>query len=149
MKMTYSTAYPMNAKKEIREAVYAGEQALICLDEAKKKLSSAGNWGLVDLLGGDFFSGLMKHSRMSEAEECLERARDAMQVFRRELNDVYLPADIHIETSDFLSFADFFFDGFLADYLVQSRINKTRKQINEAIIKIGEILVTLKKMEHS
>ena len=86
---------------------------------------------------------------MSEAEECLERARDAMQVFRRELNDVYLPADIHIETSDFLSFADFFFDGFLADYLVQSRINKTRKQINEAIIKIGEILVTLKKMEHS
>ena len=145
MTMMYGS-YPKSQDIEIKEAIYAGEQALYSLDEAKQKLSSARNWGLLDLLGGNFLSGMMKHSQMNEAEECLRRARDAMQVFRRELKDVNLPADIHIETSDFLSFADFFFDGFLADYLVQSRISKTRSQINDAIIRIGEVLVELKRM---
>jgi len=57
------------------------------------------------------------------------------------------PPDVHIETSDFLTFADFFFDGILADFLVQSRIKKTRQEINDMIIRVAEILSQLKRME--
>ena len=139
--------YPQNSRREIHEAILAGEKALYCLNDAKKKLSSAGNWGLMDLFGGNFISGMMKHSKIDEAEKCLRKAGEALKVFRRELGDVNLPADVHIETSDFLTFADFFFDGILADFLVQSRIKKTRQEINDMIIRVAEVLTQLKRME--
>ena len=39
-------------QKEIEEAISAGEKALSSLAAAEKSLSSAKNWGIVDLLGG-------------------------------------------------------------------------------------------------
>ena len=54
--------------KEIREARAAGERALDCLYAARDQLSSARNWGVVDLLGGGLISGLMKHSKLENAE---------------------------------------------------------------------------------
>ena len=131
--------YPQNSRREIHEAILAGEKALYCLDDAKKKLSSAGNWGLMDLFGGNFISGMMKHSKIDEAEKCLRKAGEALSVFRRELGDVNLPADVHIETSDFLTFADFFFDGFIADILVQSKIGKAQKQCDDALRQVRQI----------
>ena len=49
--------------KEIREAVISGEKALVSLKDAKRYLDSARNWGVVDIFGGDLFSGLMKLHR--------------------------------------------------------------------------------------
>lgn len=43
-----------------------------------------------------------------------------------------------MEVGSFLSFADFFFDGFVADYLVQSKIS-------DAIYKVEQIMNELKK----
>lgn len=37
-------------RREIQEAVKAGEEALGLLEKAKERLDSAGNWGLVDML---------------------------------------------------------------------------------------------------
>ena len=45
----------------------------------------------------------------------------------------------------FLSFADFFFDGIVADYLVQSKIGEARRQVNEAINQVERILVELRR----
>ena len=45
---------------------------------------------------------------------------------------------------DFLTFADFFFDGFLADVMVQSKINNAKKQVDEAIRRVEEVLVKLR-----
>lgn len=42
----------MTDKKEIREAIQAGEAALVAIERAKEKLGSAKNWGLFDMLGG-------------------------------------------------------------------------------------------------
>ena len=54
--------------------------------------------------------------------------------------DVDTAADFHIETGDFLSFADYFFDGLIADWLVQSRINDARRQVDSAIQRVEEVL---------
>ena len=62
----------------------------------------------------------------------------------KELKDINIPLNLRVEVGSFLSFADFFFDGFVADYLVQSKIAEAREQIDYAIYKVENILNDLK-----
>ena len=47
-------------RKEVREALAAGQEALGYLNRARECLNSAGNWGLVDLFGGGLLSTFVK-----------------------------------------------------------------------------------------
>ena len=49
-----------------------------------------------------------------------------------------------MEVGGFLSFADFFFDGLVADYLVQSKIEDAKRQVADAINMISDIMRTLR-----
>ncbi len=120
-------------RREIMEAVNAGKQALQSLNAAREKLNSATNWGIFDMLGGGFFSTMIKHSKMEDSSELMEQAKRNLQVFQRELRDIQVSLDLRMEISSFLSFADFFFDGLVADYLVQSKIAEAREQVQDAI----------------
>ena len=75
-------------KKEIREAILAGEAALDSLEKAAEKLQSAKNWGLFDMLGGGMFSSFVKHSRIDEASGYMEEAKRKLAAFERELRDI-------------------------------------------------------------
>ena len=114
-----------------QRAIIAGERALISLREARDVISGAKTWGLVDMFfGGGGFSGFMKHSNLEKGRRVLENARHDLWEFREELS--YLPSvDINIDC--FLTFADFFFDGFIVDVIVQSKINSTLRQLDDAI----------------
>ena len=109
-------------EKERNEAIDAGERALSSLRAARGELQSAGNWGLLDLFGGDMISGLVKHSKMGNAQKYMEEAKYNLQSFSRELQDVNMTHNLNLNVGDFLTFADFFFDGLVADWLVQDRI---------------------------
>ena len=52
-----------------------------------------------------------------------------------------------MEVGGFLSFADFFFDGLVADYLVQSKIATAREQVDDAITMVKNILTSLRSYE--
>ena len=131
-------------RREVDEAIQAGTQALRSLREARQCLESAGNWGILDLLGGGLISTFVKHSKMDDADRLVQQARSDLKRFQRELMDVDTVAEFHIETRDFLSFADYFFDGLIADWLVQSRINDAKRQVDTAIQKVEEILRRLR-----
>lgn len=126
-------------QKELREALEAGEDALQSLYAASAQLESTRNWGIVDLFGGGFITDMIKHSKMGKAEEYLSQARYHLRRFQKELQDITADDTICLQTGDFLSFADFFFDGVVADYLVQSRINETRRKVDEAIRRTEEL----------
>lgn len=134
----------VNDRKEINEAIAAGEQALNSLYAAQEKLDSAKGWSWVDLLGGGFLTGMIKHSRMEDASRCMEDAKYHLKVFQKELSDIHLSLDLRMEVGGFLSFADFFFDGVVADYLVQSKIEDARRQVADAIDMISNILRNLR-----
>ncbi len=119
--------------KEIREAIRAGERALDSLKEADRQLSSAGTWGLIDIFGGNTFSGLMKHMRVNNASRYVD-----------ELGDIRDLENLNVDIDGFLTFADFFFDGFVADIFVQSKIRKGQQQVREAIRRVEDILSTLR-----
>lgn len=129
-------------EKERREAVYAGERALDSLYEAQNQLRKARNWGIYDILGGGFFSSLIKHSKIDNARTCIERAKYDLQSFSRELQDVSY--DLDVDIGGFLTFFDFM-DSFFADLLVQSRISDASRRVDEAIDKVQEILSSLRK----
>lgn len=127
--------------REIREAIDAADNALHHLKSARTYLDKAGTWGLFDIFGGGLISGVMKHSRMADAEREIDNARYALQKFSKELRDVSGYSSIHI--NDFLTFADFFFDGFVADILVQSKIGQGKKQCDDAIRRVSDIRAEL------
>lgn len=131
---------------EIREAVAAGRKTLFYLESAQEYLSKAKNWGVWDMLGGGFFADMMKHSKLSDAQNAMEQARYEMKNFQKELRDVQQSLDFQIDIQGFLMFADFFFDGIIADWLVQSKIQEAREQVAEAISMVNEILEDLERM---
>ena len=131
-------------RREIQEAIYAGERALSSLGAAQANLNSAKNWGILDLFGGGFITDMFKHSKMGNAASCMEEAKRDLQIFERELRDVNVSMNLRMEIGGFLTFADFFFDGLVADYLVQSKIADARAQVDEAIHRVESLLVDLR-----
>ena len=130
----------MSYEQERQEAIEAGQDALNALHQAEDYLKSARNWGILDILGGGLVINILKHSKMEKAKVYMERAKWSLERFGKELNDVAGYVDLDFNTTDFLNFADYFFDGFLADLAMQSRINKARDRVDEAIWKVEDIL---------
>ena len=133
----------LDYRREIDEAIRAGQQARSSLLQAKDCLKSAGNWGLLDMFGGGLFTTFVKRTRMNDAEQLVHQARSDLQRFRKELTDVETIADFHVETGNFLTFADYFLDSFLMDWLVQSKIRDAQRQVEDAIEKVEYILQQL------
>ena len=135
-----------NQKKEVNEALHAIEETLGHLSRAQDYLSSAGNWGLFDMIGGGFITTMIKHGKMNEAERAMAAARNSIRNLKKELSDVDQLVDVDLNISDFLSFADYFFDGFVVDWMVQDRINNARHQVEEAIRRTEYIINQLQYM---
>lgn len=133
-----------NEMREIKEAILAGERALTSLKRAEEKLTSASNWGLWDIFGGGLISGIAKHSKMNEASSYMEDAKRNLTIFQKELRDVNGTYNLQLDIGGFLSFADFFFDGVIADYLVQTKINDAKIQVRDAIQSVSGVLAQLK-----
>ena len=70
-----------NRNIEIREAIEAGERALVSLQDARESLGSARNWGLLDMFGGRSISGLVKHVKIDKARQSLNRAKADLNRF--------------------------------------------------------------------
>lgn len=130
----------LDHRREINEAIQAGQEALRYLEEAKNCLNSAGNWGIVDMLGGGMLTTFIKRSKMTDANTLIQQARTSLKRFQKELMDVDTIPEFHLETGDFLTFADYFFDGVVADWLVQSKINDAKRQVENAIQKVNYLL---------
>lgn len=125
-------------RKEIMEAMAAGDDAIFHLEGALEKLNSAGNWGIADILGGGLIVSAVKRSRMREAQTEMEKAKQAMMRFSREVADVDRTMNTDLELDGFMGFADFFFDSFFIDMMVQSKISEAKRQIQEALEQVEE-----------
>lgn len=131
-------------KQQLREAILAGERALAALDDAQGKLKSAKNWGLFDLMGGDFFATLIKRSKMKDASALIDDAKYALAAFQRELRDVEIMMDVDFDDDGLLAFADYVFDDFFSDILVQRKIGKAQDQLRRIERQVSSIVAALK-----
>lgn len=130
--------------KEVKEAIRAGDNAMAALEQVIDSLESASGWGTWDLLGGGFIATAAKHSNIDKAKQYAHHAQRMLSVFNRELSDVNLSTDIHIEIGSFATFADYFFDGLISDWIVQSRIHDSIDDVKKSYYKVDRILKQLR-----
>ncbi len=133
--------------KELKEAINTGKEVLAGIDGVIDSLQSAKGWGTWDLLGGGLISTAIKHSRIDDARQSVHRVQHQLSLFQKELSDVspYLDSEITIEIGSFATFADYFFDGLITDWIVQSRINESLENAVNVGNKVLEIFKALQK----
>lgn len=143
-------ARAMSRAREIAEARAAGRAARSGLARVAELLRSAEGWGTWDMFGGGWLSTAVKHSRIDAAEAELRSVRHDLDVFRRELADVSGVVSVPpVDLSGFARFADYFFDGFLVDWMVLHRIGETRRRVEEAERQVDGLLGWLDEEERA
>ena len=135
-------------RKELNEAIRAGQIAEGAARAALDQLSSAESWGTWDLIGGGLITDVVKHSKLDGAQQEIYRMQSALSDFRTELADVDgIDADLHVTIDGFLHFADFFFDGLLADWMVLDRISESRGRVMHTSSSISSVLSRLQRLD--
>lgn len=134
-------------KKDIKEAIKTGREAERILLAMDKELQAARNWGYHDTAGGRGSSSYMKHRSIDQAKDLSYRARHALLLFRRELEDVFEDARIRININmeGFNSFTDIFFDNLISDWIIQQRIGRAMRDVRHVRHQVRATLQQLTK----
>ncbi|WP_010268717.1 coiled-coil domain-containing protein [Paenibacillus senegalensis] len=134
--------------KELREAIHVGETVISALQQAERSMGSARNWGTYDMLGGGMIATAIKRSKMNDGNSYIHEAQKRMRRFEKELQDVqHYSQDFKAETGSLLTFADYFFDGLIVDWLVQNKIVNSLNEVNRQIRNVSSILNQLRQQE--
>lgn len=131
--------------KELREALLAGEELTQCLQALKDKLLGARGWGAWDMIGGGLITTAIKHTNINNAQHQLSKVQICMDKFKKELADVQHNTDISIDIGGVAKFADYFFDGLIVDWLVQTKINNALEQTERLLAQVSKTVEMLKK----
>ncbi|WP_311537363.1 hypothetical protein [uncultured Anaerococcus sp.] len=129
----------MDRLKELKEAKEAAELVIGKIDQAIKELNSASNWGILDLLGGDFIPSLIKRTKIGKANDILNELPKSLEILNKELSDVdiSLPGGVPDKLSDELF--DTIFDNIFTDFRVQGEIKENLLALKELRHSVGEI----------
>ncbi len=115
--------------KEIREAEIACSQTLDSIHIATKELSDAKAFGAWDMLGGGLLATMAKRSHMDRAQNAINDVNYKLKRLKKELSDINENINLEINIDNYLSFADYFFDGIFVDIMVQNRINESQAKV--------------------
>jgi hypothetical protein len=135
----------LNARqKELEEALREGYHLREGLDGVIRELRQARDWGAFDLLGGGIITTAIKHSNIDDARSKIAGVQVQLNRFRREMADVEMETNIEIEIGKFATFADYFFDGLIFDWVVQSQISKSLSQVEQTRRAVSSCLTQLR-----
>ena len=135
-------------KKELQEAIEAGETALQTAGEVLDSLDSAEGWSTWDVMGGGLGVDLAKYSSLDEAQEQVERLQVELRRFKTELADVEINADLRVAVDGFTRFADYFFDNLFTDWAVLDHIQQAQQQAADTHKQIKRVLSRLRWMNN-
>ena len=146
LRLEERSAFLESQKKELREAIFAGNAALSTTRQVLSSLDSAEGWGTWDLFGGGLIADLAKHSHLDEAQSSIEHLQSQLRQFKTELADVTIQADMQVNVDGFLRFADYFFDGLFVDWMVMDQISQSQSQVQSTRNQIESVLSRLDSM---
>ena len=114
---------------QINQAINLTDQLISELDQAERQLSSARNWGFLDVLGGGFIVDLIKHSKLNNAKISMERVNYLLQELKRVLGGISMPGDYSMNVGGIATFADFFFDSGIVDVYMTAKIMSSLNEV--------------------
>ena len=125
-----------SVRRELQEAIQAGEAALNSLQRVSTELASASNWGTWDMLGGGMITTMVKHSKIDTAKQYAHHAQQQLRRFQEELADADRRLHVSLEIDGFSKFADYFFDGLISDWIVQSKIHSASSACSSTVSQV-------------
>lgn len=131
LKQESELSYLTEQERELEEAIAAGTTALRTTAEIMQTIESAKDWATFDLLGGGLLADFAKHDKLDDAQRMVENLQVQLQRFNKELSDVTIRAYLQVSIDGMLKFADFFFDGLLADAAVLDKIKQSLHQVEQ------------------
>lgn len=132
-------------QKELKDAARAGQSALSAVQDIQGTLASAANWGTLDMFGGGMLTTMAKHSKMDSAKSQARIAQRKLLQFEEELADADQRLQISLQIDGFSKFADYFFDGLIADWVVQSKIRKAKDECSRTTARVKTAIRQCKK----
>ena len=114
---------------QINQAINLTDQLISELDQAERQLSSARNWGFLDVLGGGFIVDLIKHSKLNNAKISMDRVNYLLQELKRVLGGISMPGDYSMNVGGIATFADFFFDSGIVDVYMTAKIMSSLNEV--------------------
>ena len=117
---------------QINRALTLTDQLIDCLDDAERQLSSARNWGFIDILGGGLITDLIKHSKLRNAQTTMEHVNAIMQELQQVLGSISIPGDYRMQVGGFATFADFFFDSGIVDIYMTAKIMNSLSEVKKS-----------------
>lgn len=134
-------------RREVGEAISAGRTAESALSAVLNSLDSAEDWGTWDMLGGGLLTTMAKHGHLDDAQAGIGWAQQCLSRFRTELADVRDMELPQVQVGEFATFADYFFDGFFMDWMVQSKIQDAQEGVSEVHVRVLNALRNLEQMD--
>ena len=114
---------------QVNQALNLTDHLIAELDQAERQLSSARNWGFLDVLGGGLIVDLIKHSKLNNAKVTMERVNYLLQELKRVLGGISMADDYSMRVSGFETFADFFFDSGIVDVYMTAKIMNSLSEV--------------------
>ena len=114
---------------QVNQAINLTNQLISELDQAERQLSSARNWGFLDVLGGGLIVDLIKHSKLNNAKISMDRVNYLLQELRRVLGGISMAGDYSMNVGGFETFADFFFDSGIVDVYMTAKIMSSLNEV--------------------
>lgn len=114
---------------QVNQALNLTNQLIAELDQAERQLSSARNWGFLDVLGGGLIVDLIKHSKLNNAKSSMDRVNYLLQELRRVLGGISMAGDYSMNVGVFETFADFFFDSGIVDVYMTAKIMSSLNEV--------------------
>ena len=128
-----------NARQaRIGEAIRAANDALAHLERAADLLDDASRWGMVDMLGGSFATTLLKHRKIDDAQDEVNAAKHALQLFVGRIDGIE-GVGLNVELGGVLQFFDLFCDNIINDLFAQRRIKDSQRRVDEAIAEVERV----------
>ncbi|MCM3088540.1 hypothetical protein M3557_11475 [Bhargavaea ginsengi] len=134
-------------RREIEEAIHAGQDAGRVLQSAMSQLGNAEGMSMWDtFLGGGMIVTAMKYSSINSSDDKIHRAQRALRRFQSELADVeeFDQHRLTVNKGDFLNFTDFFFDNMFTDWMVHSRITEAKGELDRVLVDVERVLRELR-----
>lgn len=121
----------MSNELQVNKAINLTDQLISCLDDAERHLTSARNWGFLDVLGGGFIIDLIKHSKLSNAKSSMDQVNYLLQELKNVLGGISMPGDYRLNVNGILTFADFFFDSGIVDVYMTAKIMSSLSEVRK------------------
>lgn len=137
--------------REVEQAYSAGRRVIGQLENIETELAEAERYGRIDLYGlnkSSMFSQLGKYVHFDNAQSHAKNLQRFVDEFQKELTDISVAAEIYVNISSFMRFADWFFDGILVDLAALRRIEESQSGVRAVRVRIERILERLNEMKN-